>query len=41
MLDDIEQRWQGLALPETRQLALGDYEYIMGFFMQLKKELRQ
>ena len=23
MLDDIEQRWQGLALPETRELALG------------------
>ncbi len=41
MLDDIERRWQGLALPETRQLALGDYEYITGYFMQLKKELRQ
>jgi HD superfamily phosphodiesterase len=41
MLADIEQRWQGLGLPETRELALGDYEYITGFFVQLKKELRQ
>jgi len=39
MLDDIEQRWQGLALPETQELALKDYEYIKDYFMQLKEEL--
>ncbi len=39
VLDDIETRWQGLALPEARDLALKDYEYIVDYFMQLKKEL--
>ena len=39
VLDDIGTRWQGIALPEARDLALKDYEYIVDYFMQLKKEL--
>jgi HD superfamily phosphodiesterase len=38
ILEDIEQRWGGFALPETRKLANDDYEYIKQFFRQLKKE---
>jgi len=41
MLDDIERRWQGLALPETRRLASEEYEYITNYFLQLKKQLRK
>jgi hypothetical protein len=39
MLDDIDARWEGLTLAETRNLALKDYEYIKDYFMQLKEEL--
>jgi len=39
ILDDIDARWEGLALPETRSLALQDYKYIKGYFIKLKEEL--
>jgi HD superfamily phosphodiesterase len=39
MLDDIDARWAGLTLPETRNLALRDYEYIKNYFSQLKEAL--
>jgi HD superfamily phosphodiesterase len=39
MLNDIDARWEGLALPETRDLALQDYKYIKDYFAQLKEEL--
>jgi HD superfamily phosphodiesterase len=39
MLDDIDARWEGLALSETRTLALQDYRYIKNYFAQLKEEL--
>ena len=39
MLDDIDARWEGLALDETRSLALQDYKYVKDFFTQLKKAL--
>jgi HD superfamily phosphodiesterase len=39
MLDDIDERWEGLTLPETRNLALQDYKYIKDYFVQLKEEL--
>ncbi len=39
ILVDIDLRWEGLGLPETRDLALKDYEYIKDFFTQLKEEL--
>jgi 5'-deoxynucleotidase YfbR-like HD superfamily hydrolase len=39
MLEDIDARWEGLTLPETRSLALQDYQYIKDYFAQLKQEL--
>ena len=39
MLDDIDARWEGLTLPETRNLALEDYKYIKDYFAKLKEEL--
>lgn len=39
ILDDIDSRWKGLALDETRSLALQDYKYVKDFFTQLKKEI--
>ncbi len=39
MLDEIEARWRGLTLPQTRDLALTDYTYIKDYFIRLKKEL--
>jgi HD superfamily phosphodiesterase len=39
MLEDIDERWEGLALSETRNLALQDYKYIKDYFVQLKEEL--
>jgi HD superfamily phosphodiesterase len=39
VLDDIDARWEGLALPETRNLALQDYRYIKDYFARLKEEL--
>jgi HD superfamily phosphodiesterase len=39
VLDDIDARWKGLALSETRNLAMQDYKYIKDYFVQLKEEL--
>jgi HD superfamily phosphodiesterase len=39
VLDDIDARWEGLALSETRNLALQDYTYIKDYFAQLKDAL--
>ncbi|MBP1734602.1 MAG: hypothetical protein H6Q53_889, partial [Deltaproteobacteria bacterium] len=39
VLDDIDARWKGLALDETRNLALQDYNYIKNYFTHLKEEL--
>jgi HD superfamily phosphodiesterase len=39
MLDDIDTRWEGFALQETRNLALQDYRYIKDYFTQLKEAL--
>ena len=39
VLHDIDTRWEGLALQETRHLALEDYEYIKDYFTHLRKEL--
>ena len=39
MLNDIDARSKGLALDETRNLALQDYNYIKNYFTQLKREL--
>jgi len=39
VLADIDARWEGLTLPETRTLALQDYRYIKDYFEQLKEEL--
>ena len=42
-LEDVirlsRKRWDGLMLPESRKLAKADYEYIIGFFKALEKEL--
>jgi hypothetical protein len=39
ILDDIDARWEGLALPETRSIALQDYTYIKDYFTRLREEL--
>lgn len=39
VLGDIDARWEGLALEETKSLALPDYRYIKDYFTQLKGEL--
>jgi HD superfamily phosphohydrolase YqeK len=39
MLEDIDARWNGLSLPETRKYAIGDYEYIQNYFKRLKQAL--
>jgi HD superfamily phosphohydrolase YqeK len=39
VLEDIDARWEGLALPETQNLALKEYRYIKDYFAQLKDEL--
>jgi HD superfamily phosphodiesterase len=39
VLEDIDARWEGLALPETRSMALQDYSYIKDYFTQLKEQL--
>ena len=41
IIEDINDRWKGLALPETRDLALKDYEYIKDYFVKLKIEIEQ
>jgi HD superfamily phosphodiesterase len=39
MLEDIDARWNGLNLSETREYAFEDYEYIKNYFERLKQEL--
>jgi HD superfamily phosphodiesterase len=39
MLEDIDARWNGLCLPETRAYAIEDYKYIKNYFKRLKQEL--
>ena len=39
MLEDIDARWNGLCLPETRKHAAEDYEYITNYFKRLKQAL--
>ena len=39
MLEDIDNRLNGLSLPETREYAVKDYEYIKNYFERLKQEL--
>jgi len=39
ILADIEDRWNGLALPETRDLCQKEYEYIKDYFIRLKTAL--
>lgn len=39
MLEDIDARWEGLTLSETRTLALEDYRFIKEYFAKLKEEL--
>ena len=39
MLEDIDARWKGLSLPETRTYAIEDYEYIQNYFKRLKQAL--
>jgi len=39
MLEDIDARWNGLCLPETREFALDDYQYIKSYFKRLKQAL--
>jgi HD superfamily phosphodiesterase len=39
MLEDIDARWNGLCLPETRTYAMEDYRYIKNYFERLKQAL--
>jgi len=39
VLEDIDARWEGFVLQETRTLALQDYRYIKDYFAQLKEAL--
>ena len=39
ILADLDDRWNGLALPETKELCRKDYEYIKDYFMRLKTAL--
>ncbi|MBN2125980.1 MAG: HD domain-containing protein [Deltaproteobacteria bacterium] len=39
MIEDIDARWEGFALQETRDMALQDYNYIKDYFAKLKEEL--
>lgn len=41
ILDDLDSKWSGLSLNETREYAQQEYNYIKNFFIQLKKELSQ
>jgi HD superfamily phosphodiesterase len=44
-IDDViplsKTRWDSLMLPESREVAKADYEYIVNFFKVLKKELEK
>jgi HD superfamily phosphodiesterase len=35
ILEDLEKRWNGLCLPETKALAKSDYEYTRNYFQEL------
>ncbi len=35
----LKKRWNGLALPESREVAKADYEYIVNFFKTLNQEI--
>ncbi len=39
VLDLLEKRWDGLSLPESKEIAKDDYEYIVNFFKKLLVEL--
>ncbi len=39
ILNDIDTRWNGFSLDETRMLAAEDYKYIKNYFERLKQEL--
>ena len=39
VLEDIDARWEGLALQESRDLALQDYRFVKEYFTQLKGQL--
>jgi len=39
ILKNHQTRWEGLAFPETRDMALKDYEYVKDYFLRLKYEL--
>jgi uncharacterized protein len=39
IIEDIENRWQGLSFSETREVALEQYQYSKDYFVQLQKEL--
>lgn len=39
ILKNLQTRWEGLAFPETRDVALKDYEYVKDYFLRLKHEL--
>jgi HD superfamily phosphodiesterase len=39
VLKDIDSRWEGITLQETRDLAQPEYEYVKEYFMKLKKEI--
>lgn len=41
ILEDIDARWEGLSLPESKTVALIGYTYIKDYFVQLKDELNQ
>jgi HD superfamily phosphohydrolase YqeK len=37
MLADLDKRWNGLCLPETKALSKPDYEYTRDYFQKLKR----
>ena len=39
ILGMLDKRWRGLMLPESREVAKADYDYIVDFFKVLRKEL--
>ena len=39
ILQDIERRWDGLCLPETKSLVRPDYEYARDYFQKLEHRL--
>ena len=39
MLEDLEKRWNGLCLPETKAYAKSDYEYTRNYLQKLKRAM--